>query len=68
MRQNTTRVDNMERKTISVPEFARIVGIGRASAYNAVKRGEVKAVWIGKRVVIPRTELDRVLRGEIQPK
>lgn len=54
----------MEKQTVSVPEFSRIVGIGLASAYKAVERGEIKAARIGKRLVIPKTEVDRVLRAE----
>ncbi len=58
------RIKHMERQTVSVPEFSRIVGIGLASAYKAVERGEIKAARIGKRLVIPKTEVERVLRAE----
>ena len=36
-------------KTISVKKAAKLIGIGRDSAYAAVKCGEIPAVRIGKR-------------------
>lgn len=53
-------------RTITVPEFGRLVGISRNAAYQAVRRGEILAARIGKRLVIPLTEVDRVLKGECQ--
>ena len=50
-----------QRQTVTVEEFGRIVGIGRNSAYMAVERGEVRAVRIGKRIVIPKAEVQRLL-------
>lgn len=41
------------RLTISVEEFARLTGIGRTSAYNAARRGEIPVRWIGRRAVVP---------------
>jgi excisionase family DNA binding protein len=54
-----------ERQTVSIPEFGRILGVGRNSAYKAVQRGEVRAIKIGGRMVIPRKEVERLLNGEI---
>jgi len=53
----------MERQTLSVDEFAKTVGVGRNLAYLAVQRGEVRAVKIGKRIVIPKKEVTRLLDG-----
>lgn len=52
------------RKTISVDECARELGISRASAYEAAKRGELPAIVIGKRILILRGALDRMLEGQ----
>ena len=51
----------LERATYSVPEFAVLAGIGRNSAYEAVRRGEVQAVRIGKRLIIPRSTVEAML-------
>lgn len=43
-----------ERATISVEEAGRLVGIGRALAYEAAGRGELGgAIRIGRRLIVP---------------
>lgn len=54
------------RETVSVPEAAAILGIGRNTVYVAVRRGEIPALRIGKRIVIPRGQLREML-GERAP-
>jgi len=51
----------MERQTYSVEQFGRIIGVSRNSAYQAVERGDVRSVRIGKRILIPRKEIERLL-------
>lgn len=55
--------DNTKR-TYSVEEAARLLGIGRNTAYDAVNRGEIPSIRIGRRLVIPRDALERMLAGE----
>jgi excisionase family DNA binding protein len=50
--------------TIDVPTAGRILGIGRGSAYEAVRRGEIPAIRIGGRLVVPTAQLRRMLEGE----
>jgi len=56
-----------ERLTLSVDEAALALGISRASAYEAVHRGEIPHIKIGKRMLIPRASLDRMLASADQP-
>jgi excisionase family DNA binding protein len=49
-----------ERQTLTVEEAAVLLGIGRISAYQAVARGELPALRVGRRL-IPRAALDRLL-------
>ena len=49
------------RQTVTVEEAAKLLGIGRGSAYEAVRRGELPAIRLGKRLVVPRAALDRLL-------
>jgi excisionase family DNA binding protein len=51
------------RETLTVAEAAKVLGIGRGSAYEAVKRGELPVVRLGKRLVVPRAALERLLAG-----
>lgn len=53
----------MRRETLTVPEAAKILGIGRNSAYEAIRRGDIPSVRIGKRLVIPKCALYRLLEG-----
>ncbi len=54
--------DGLEIAVVTVPEAARILGIGRVSAYRAVARGELPALRFGRRVVVPKALLDGILR------
>lgn len=50
-----------ERWTLSVPETAKVLGIGRNLCYDRVKTGEIPAIRIGRRLVIPRAALEKLL-------
>ncbi len=51
----------MESLTYSVEEAARVLGIGRNGAYEAVRRGDIPSIRIGKRYLIPKAALERLL-------
>ena len=51
----------MTRLTYTVPEAAELLGISRSSAYECVKRGELPAIVLGRRIVITRAALDDLL-------
>jgi excisionase family DNA binding protein len=53
--------DHIERQTLTVEEAARVLGISRSSAYGAARRGELPIVRIGRRYVVPRAALERLL-------
>ncbi len=55
---------NLERQTYSVEEAGRMLGISRNGAYDAVKRGDLYVIRIGKRMVVPKRWLDARLSGE----
>ena len=52
------------RETLSIVEAAHRLGIGRNQAYDAAKRGEIPVIKIGKRLLVPRAALERMLSGE----
>lgn len=49
------------RATISVPRYAQIMGVSRATAYTLVERGDVQSIRVGKRVVVPTAPLRALL-------
>ena len=46
---------------LTIPETAKILRIGRNSAYEAARRGQIPTVKIGKRLLVPREALERKL-------
>jgi excisionase family DNA binding protein len=51
-----------DRRTYTVDETAALLGISRSSAYECVRRGEIPSVRFGRRIVVLRDVLDRLLR------
>ena len=50
-----------DRLTYTIPEVAELLGISRSSAYLCVRRGEISALTLGRRVVVARAALDALL-------
>lgn len=50
-----------ECKTMTVPEAAEILGISRNAGYEAAARGDIPAIRIGKRLVVPIAAFNRLL-------
>ena len=54
--------------TISVTEAARMLGISRTKAYEAVRDGTLPSIRIGRRIVISVAGLTAVLNGRGWPR
>ena len=52
-----------QRLTMTVEEAAEVLGISRATAYDAVSRGEIPCIRIGRRILIPKVALERLLES-----
>jgi excisionase family DNA binding protein len=53
----------MARLTRTVVEAAEEIGVHHLTLRKAIARGELRAVRVGRRVLIPQTEIDRFLEG-----
>jgi excisionase family DNA binding protein len=53
----TAKLDPDTRQTFTVDEAARMLGISRASAFQAVHAGGLPVVRIGRRLLVPRNQL-----------
>ena len=53
----------IERLTLKIDEAAKALGISRNTAYDAAKSGELPTVKIGKRLLVPRAALERLLNS-----
>ncbi len=49
---------------MTVEEAGRRLGIGRNTAYEAVQRGEIPSIRIGRRLVVPVAALEKLLAGD----
>ena len=54
-------------ETLAVPYVAALLGISRAAAYRVVAAGQIRALRLGRRLLVPRAELRRLL-GEDVPR
>jgi len=59
--EQTPTIHDDGRLTWTVTEAAMLLGISRASAYEAAHRGELPVRVIGRRMLVPRVALLRLL-------
>jgi len=50
-----------ERQTYTVTEAGKLLGLSKNSAYEAVRSGQIPAIRIGARLLVPKVALDRLL-------
>ena len=53
-----------EQATYSVEEAGRRIGISRPLAYRAVREGLIPSIRIGRRLLVPKAALERLLACE----
>ena len=61
----------IEAQVLTIEEAGRILGISRWLAYEEARSGQlggVPVIRIGRRLVVPKRALERVLSGESLPK
>ena len=56
-----TNRNEKSRLTLTVDEAAVLLGIGRSLAYEAVARGEIPSIRVGRRYLVPVAALDKLL-------
>ena len=49
------------KKVLTIAETAKELGICRQFAYEAARLGDIPTIRIGRRVLVPRAALDRML-------
>ncbi|HEV3194235.1 MAG TPA: helix-turn-helix domain-containing protein [Polyangiaceae bacterium] len=54
-------MSNVEQLTFTVSQAAKLLGLSRNVAYEAVARGEIPSLRIGRRLLVPRAALERLL-------
>jgi predicted DNA-binding transcriptional regulator AlpA len=56
--------EKAERLVYDVPEAGAKLGLSKNRSYEAVKRGDIPTIKIGRRLFVPKVAWDRILRGE----
>jgi excisionase family DNA binding protein len=51
------------RLVVTVAEAAKLLGISRSFAYELVKRGELPIVRLGRRQLVPKESLSRLMES-----
>ena len=52
---------NEDRLCFSIPETARMLGISRGLAYELARSGQIPVLRLGKRLLVPKIALERML-------
>lgn len=64
VRTRTPR-DKSDRKTLTIPEAARALGISRNAGYEAVRRGEIPTIKIGRLFLVPKIAFERMFEQPV---
>ncbi|MFC2047188.1 helix-turn-helix domain-containing protein [Chloroflexota bacterium] len=53
--------ENLERIVYTVDETAKILGLSRPAAFQGVKQGSIPHVRVGKRILVPKAALEKMM-------
>ena len=53
--------NHIEKLTNSVAEAGELLGLSRPSTHEAIKQGQIPSIRFGKRIVVPRAALEKML-------
>jgi excisionase family DNA binding protein len=56
----------MEKLVMSIEEAGRKLGLSRPTAYKLAKSGELPTIKLGRKIVVSKVQLDRLLSGEFK--
>jgi excisionase family DNA binding protein len=48
-------------EVLTVEEAGRVLGLGRSAAYAAARRGDIPSLRLGRRIVVPKARLQKML-------
>jgi len=55
----------IENKYISIPELAKLLGISRIAVYKKVRKGQIRAVKIGRNFAIPKKYISGIIGKDL---
>ena len=57
----------LESLTYTVSEAAAVLGVSRSTAYECVRSGDLRAIRLGRRLVVPKSAITELLSGFPSP-
>jgi excisionase family DNA binding protein len=63
IQEKRAKLAREERRTISIGEAARLLGVSRQSAYTYAQDGLIPVIKLGTRLLVPKAAFDRLLEG-----
>jgi len=66
-RRARTLAKDDSRLAIDVPEAGALLGLSRNGAYQAAAAGTLPTIRVGRRILVPRAALMRLLEGTANP-
>lgn len=58
--------NQVECLTYSIPEVAQVLGVGINLAERLIRNGEIKALKVGRRVIVPKVAVEEWLEKKMQ--
>lgn len=55
----------MDRRTFTVSQVAEMLGISEPAIYRHISAGRIKVVRLGRRVLVLKNSLERLLQPEV---
>ena len=69
MKQEKKAPVKIKRQTLNLwPDAGKVLGLGRNSTYAAAELGDLRVIRIGKRLLVPIAEIERLLNGTALPR
>jgi excisionase family DNA binding protein len=59
-------MSHVEPLTVTVPQAAKLIGVGTTTAWELVHSGRLRSVRLGRRVLIPRSAIIELLGEDDQ--
>lgn len=54
-------MEDTEKQTLTVAEAAQALGISKSAAYAAANKGDLPTIRIGRKILVPKVQLERLL-------
>ncbi len=65
MFSNHAKLDETQRQTLNLwPDTGRVLGLSRGATFQAAKRGEIPTIRIGRRLLVPKAVLAKMLEAK----